>query len=119
MPDAPSHGAWLQGWFMIVEWRAGCGETRTSGSGRGMGELAHWKVCKTLPSLLHEIPHRAPKIGRSPRDCGKLETYWASGCSTISFSVMTVSIVSPIRAGRCEATAKVLSHLTSIILLST
>lgn len=64
MPDAPSHGAWLQGWFMIIEWRAGCGETRTSGSGRGMGELAHWKVCMTLPSLLHEIPRQALRIGR-------------------------------------------------------
>jgi hypothetical protein len=57
------------------------------------------------------IPRRALRIGRSPHDCGKLETYWASGCSTISFSVTIVSIVLQIRAGRCEATAKVLSRL--------
>ncbi len=39
-----------------------------------------------------------------------------SSFSTISFSVAIAAIVLPIRAGRCEATAKVLLHLPLIIL---
>jgi hypothetical protein len=58
-----------------------------------------------------EIPRQALRIGRSPHDCGKLETCWASDCSIISFSVTSASIVLQIRAGRCEALAKIFSPL--------
>lgn len=69
-------------------------------------------------TIRREIPRRVLRIGCSPHDYGKLETYWASGSSTISFSVTTVSIALQIRVGRCEATVNFLPYVPSNIFLS-
>jgi hypothetical protein len=54
--------------ILIIKWKAGCVETRTSGLGRGMGETTGREISTAHPSLLHGTQPPRRKISPSHSD---------------------------------------------------